>query len=298
MFRISLRTAALVLVSMTWGAALYVALFSDPVPPPSDGYYLEQEVESDHLAALLAAAEKRGAERFAMEDEWRERRGSEKRRHLNGASPELAVWRPIENLPPRVPGADFSIREPFHFPLPRFSRDKSELLRSPWITKLQELLRGVQDTQVSLVTASIEHQDVLLNWLISATLVASPPLVNILVLTLDESVFDLMSSRNISTLLVTEGMVVRPSANVTRRFSQVHIVRLSVLRLLNHYGFSVVNYDCDAILLRNPQLIFDGHKDADIIGTFGKGPSMLYDRWGITLNTGVMLLRSNEKIGQ
>ena len=73
---------------------------------------------------------------------------------------------------------------------------------------------------------------------------------------------------------------------------------MTILRLINHYGYTVVNYDCDAILLKNPQPIFDGHKDADIIGTFGKGPGQLYVKWGITLNTGVMVLRSSEKIGK
>ena len=110
--------------------------------------------------------------------------------------------------------------------------------------------------------------------------------------------YDLLTEHNFSALYVREDMVIRPTANVTSRFSQVHVVRLSVLRLINHYGFTVVNYDCDAIVLRNPQTIFDGHVDADIIGTFGQGPGQLFEKWGITLNTGVMLLRSNAKLGE
>ena len=272
----------LVLVSMVWGAAIYAALFSTPPP--------EHRYDDDYVALLLKAAENRAAIQLLAQETGK---GETVRRvdDMNGD----AVWKPASN--PRVPGTDFTIREPFNFPLPHYSLGKHELLRSQWISDLQSFLRSVRGTQVSLVTASVEHQDVLLNWLISASLVVSPPLQNVLVLTLDQSVYDLISGRNISTLFVSEKMVISPSANVTRRFSQVHVVRLSVLRLLNHYGFSVVNYDCDAILLKNPQLIFDGHKDADLIGTFGKGPGQLYVKWGITLNTGVMLLRSNSKIG-
>ena len=294
----SLRILALVLVAMVWGAALHAALFSGPSSVP--GY------EDDYLAVLLEAAEKRGANQLRQPQVERpERRremspliqeGPGRKRRLNGA--REPVWKPTISEQPRVVGKDFSIHEPFNFPLPHHSRRKRDLLQSPWVDDLQAFLRGVRGTQVSMVTASVEHQDVLMNWLISATLVASPPLQNILVLTLDRSVFHLVSRRNISTLYVSEGMVFSPSANVTRRFSQVHVVRLTVLRLLNHYGFSVVNYDCDAILLKNPQPIFDGHKDADLIGTFGKGPGQLYVKWGITLNTGVMLLRSNPKIGE
>ena len=80
-------------------------------------------------------------------------------------------------------------------------------------------------------------------------------------------------------------------------FSQVHLVRLAVLRLINHYGYDVVNYDCDAIPLKNLGPVFNKYKDADIVGTFGKGPSILYEKWGVTLNVGVMLLQSNSRTG-
>ena len=285
----SLRTVGLVFVSMAWGAALYVAVFSSSPPGYLEGQGDNGDYQSD-------TAERR----FVADGGGRERQvaaGEGKKRHLNGAA-EWVPAKPPAPPPPRVPGADFTIHEPFHFPLPHYSRDKLSLLASPWVTQLRTFLRGVRGTQISMVTASVEHRDVLLNWLISATLVAHPPLPEVLVLTLDHSVFQLTSTRNISTLFVSQDMVIRESAGVTRRFSQVHVVRLSVLRLLNHYGFSVVNYDCDAILLKNPQSIFDGHKDADIIGTFGKGPGQLYVKWGITLNTGVMLLRSNPKTGE
>ena len=286
------KTPALVLISMVWGAALYAALFSGPRGPN-----IEDEL---YVAELLEEAEQRGAAARADRDGWSiDREEAEvKIRHLNNAAPPPPVWRSKAPSGPRIPGADFSIREPFHFPLPHYSISKLELLRSPWVTQLQGFLQGVTGSQVSLVTASVEHQDVLLNWLIAAILVATPPLQNVLILTLDKSVYNLVSGRNISSLYIHEDMVIHPAANVTRRFSQVHVVRLSVLRLMNHYGFSVVNYDCDAIVLRNPQPIFDGHKDADIIGTFGKGPGQLYEKWGITLNTGVMLLRSSAKLGK
>ena len=105
-------------------------------------------------------------------------------------------------------------------------------------------------------------------------------------------------SHGFASLYVSPEMVIDPKAKITRVFSQVHIVRLAVVRLMNHYGYDVVNYDCDAILLKNPQTIFDSHKDSEMIGTFGKGPSHLFSKWGVTLNTGVMLLRSGAKLGK
>ena len=72
-------------------------------------------------------------------------------------------------------------------------------------------------------------------------------------------------------------------------------MRLTVVRLINHYGYDLVNYDSDAILLKNPQIYFEKHKHTDMIGTFGKGPMGLFKEW---VNTGVLLFRSNQAIGE
>ena len=192
----------------------------------------------------------------------------------------------------------FYISKPFHFPQPRFSKPDDVLLRSHWILSLKECLRDVQGKQVSVVTSSVEHTVVLLNWLIAAQLLASPPIHNILVLTLDKGLKELLQYRGFSSLYVNPDWVIDSKAKVTRVFSQVHIVRMAVIRLINNYGFDLVNYDCDAITLKNPQVIFDSHKETDLIGTFGKGPNYLFKKWGVTLNTGVMLLRANSRIGK
>ena len=194
-------------------------------------------------------------------------------------------------------GNQFQVSSSFHFPQPRYSKPDSVLLRSNWVKSLKSYLVRIKGKQISFVTSTEEHTDVVVNWLISAYLIAKPPLDNILVLSMGKTLHDMLESRGFSSLYVTAGMVISPRANITRVFSQVHIVRLNVIRLINHFGFDVVNYDCDAILLKNPQKVFDGKKDADLIGTFGKGPASLFRKWGVTLNTGVMLLRANQKIG-
>lgn len=205
---------------------------------------------------------------------------------------------PGAKLPRTAAASRFEIRPPFHIPQPLFSRPERVVVRSGWVTELQSFLGSIRGSQVSLVTASVEHQDVIVNWLVSASLVAEPPLENVLCLCLDAPLHWLLLGRGFSSLLVTAAEVINPMSEVTRTFSQVHIVRLTVLRLMTHYGYDVVNYDCDAILLKNPQILFDGHKDADIIGTFGKGPYNYFKKWGVTLNTGVMLIRSNPRVGE
>lgn len=194
---------------------------------------------------------------------------------------------------------DFRIREPFNFPQPTFSRPAPVLLRSRWVKDLQDYLRTVpKGTEISVVTSSVEHTDVLLNWLIAAFVKIKDPLQTVMVLSMDSNLHSTLTSRGISSLYVHKNMVVSPKATVPRVFSQVHVVRLAVVRLMNHYGYDVINYDCDAILLRNPQPIFNKYKDTDLIGTFGKGPDVLYRKWGVALNTGVMVMRATENMGK
>lgn len=191
----------------------------------------------------------------------------------------------------------FKVSDSFHFPQPHYSWPTNQLLKSNWVRLLKTYLTNIEGKQVSVVTSTEEHTAVLINWLISAHLVAKPPLENVLVLSMGKKLHDMVESRGFFSLYVSAEMVVRSDANITRVFSQVHIVRLAVDRLINHLGFDVVNYDTDAILLKNPQKIFDSLKGVDLIGTFGKGPASLFRKWGVTLNTGVMFLRASPMIG-
>lgn len=192
----------------------------------------------------------------------------------------------------------FKIVQPFTFPQPAFSLPADILLHSRWVTDLQDYLRTARGRTISVVTATVEHTDVLLNWLIAAYVKIAEPLQNVMVISMDAKLHSILVSRGFDSLYVHKDMVVSPDADVPRVFSQVHVVRLAVVRLMNHYGYDVINYDCDAILLRNPQPVFDEYRDTDLIGTFGKGPNVLYEKWGVTLNTGVMVMRANSNIGE
>lgn len=193
---------------------------------------------------------------------------------------------------------EFRIVHPFNFPQPTFSLPAPVLLRSRWVKDLQDYLRSVQGKTISVVTSTVEHTDVLLNWLIAAYVKITEPLQNVMVISMDAELHSILVSRGIASLYVHKDMVVSPLADVPRVFSQVHVVRLAVVRLMNHYGYDVINYDCDAIPLKNPQLIFDEYSNTDLIGTFGKGPGILYEKWGVALNTGVMVMRATPSMGE
>lgn len=78
---------------------------------------------------------------------------------------------------------------------------------------------------------------------------------------------------------------------------QIHIVRLTFFRLLNHWGYDVVMYDSDAVVLKNPQPLFDANQGVELVGSAGKGPESIGHVWGRTICTGVLLLRTSPGLG-
>ena len=197
---------------------------------------------------------------------------------------------------------DFTTKPYFSFPLPQYTNPLPTILQSEWVHSLKEYLSTLEtgSKQVSVVTANWEHEVVLLNWLISAFLVASPPVENVLVLSLSRKLDKMLKSKNIPVIFIDPTTIIRSSAThfIRTAFSQVHIVRLSLFRLLNHWGYDVVMYDSDAIPLKNPQQLFNKYPTASLIGSAGKGPESINSLWGRTICTGVLLLRSSSVMGK
>lgn len=197
---------------------------------------------------------------------------------------------------------DFTIKSYFSFPLPQYTNPLSTILQSEWVHSLEEFLVTLEtgSKQISVVTANWEHEVVLLNWLISAFLVASPPVENVLVLSLSRKLHEMLKSKSIPVIFIDPTTIIRSSAThfIRTAFSQVHVVRLSLFRLLNHWGYDVVMYDSDAIPLKNPQPLFNKYPTASLIGSAGKGPETIMSVWGRTICTGVLLLRSSSVMGK
>ena len=191
----------------------------------------------------------------------------------------------------------FSINPPFTFPQPAFSKSSEDILGSPWVMELQNYLKFAKGKKISLITSTMEHIDLLVNWLVAAYLKVEPPLENVLVVSLDYKLHSIFYRRNISSLYVDSNMVTKSQSLQNHSFTKVLIMRLAVFRLLNHYGYDVSNYDSDAVPLRNLSPLFDKYQNVDIFGGIGKYPDDLYTKWGATFNAGVMHIRSNANTG-
>ena len=193
----------------------------------------------------------------------------------------------------------FSVKNYMSWPLPLHTR--ADILQSQWVKDLKQYLSGIGNfNQISIVTANQEHMEVVLNWLVSAIIVAKLPLENVLVLSVSLKLHELLVSKKINSIYVPSTHVISKSGlkQIRTAFNQIHIVRLTFFRLINHWGYDVVMYDSDAALLKNPQPLFDAYPGVELVGSAGRGPENIGRVWGRTICTGVLLMRSSKSSGK
>ena len=170
-----------------------------------------------------------------------------------------------------------------------------KILNSEWVARLKQLLGSPSNRkQVSVVFGNYDYLASVLNWLIAAQVRLNPPLTDVIVFCLDEKIFSVLNEREIPSIHINPDDVVTFRS---ARFSHIWITRLVVYRLINYLGHDVMGIDSDAIVLRNPQDLWEEHKNSDIIGSAGKHPVDLGAEWGFTLCMGMVFFRSTPRIG-
>ena len=197
----------------------------------------------------------------------------------------------VSDSPPQ-----FSLSDIFHFPHPRASKVTDIIGKYSWIEELKSTVKDwKQNRQIIMVTSNSAYTEVLLNWLISAALVI--PLKQILIIALDEPVWHLLHNRGFQSVFVPPSSLIKKSREITL-FGQIMFTRLSVMRILNHWGFDVAMIDTDALLLKDPWPLFEHeYPDSSIVASQGKFPSELSTKWGTALCVGVILIRSSNQTG-
>lgn len=191
----------------------------------------------------------------------------------------------------------FSIRKGFNFPHPQVFKPTQKILSANWVHELKDYLHSIHPARsLTITVATKSFIPNLLNWLIAAYRLAEPPMDHVLVLAFDKAVFSLLSARKIPCVYVPYSSVLK---KLKKGVSTVWMTRLAVIRLLNHWGYDVLQLDTDAVPLRNPHLLFDGYSDYDLVGARGVLPFELgHGPWGFTLCMGAALLRGTQRMGE
>ena len=195
--------------------------------------------------------------------------------------------------------ARFQFKEGFSFPQPRVMKPLESIDGTSWMKNLQFYLGSLNDStkQIYLLTSNSKYIDVLLNWLISAVVRSSVPIQDILVVSMDYSTHKILQIKGFHSVLISPSFLFLPNFNFTRPFEKVMMLRLTIMRIINHFGFDVAMFDTDAVMLKNPQRVFDALDSKDIIGSIGTIPSDLFKEWKVTICIGVVLVRSTDKTG-
>jgi len=76
------------------------------------------------------------------------------------------------------------------------------------------------------------------------------------------------------------------------------VTRLTIIRLLNYWNYSVLLFDSDAIMLRDIQPLLYKFNSSDIITSAGTFLTKLYKKWNApTMCMGVILIKSSPATG-
>ena len=197
----------------------------------------------------------------------------------------------------RIPrNSTFSFSEDFSFPHPSAFKSIHSIQSASWVKALQEFLISISPGRtVTLTVASKDYTQNVLNWLISAQVIAEPSLQNVLVVSFDKSLHNLLTQRQISSIFVPHEAVLKSSKGLSR----VWMTRMAVIRLINHWGFDVQQFDTDAVILRNPEPLYQQFPDSDVVGSRGMLPFDIGKKlWGFTVCMGAVLFRSTPKTGK
>ena len=197
----------------------------------------------------------------------------------------------------------FHIDQPFSLPVPFATLPISILLQQQWVKDLQRILANTPKSQrISVVSSDFRYRDVLLNWLVAAKTKLYPPLADVIVFSLDAAVCELLNKQSINCVYAamesffTKFEVIANLKGVV--FTEILVLRITAIRLMNHWGYDVANYDTDAIILKNPESLYSKYKDSDMVASYGTFPFELKDKWGATMCGGVFMVRSTPRSGK
>ena len=187
--------------------------------------------------------------------------------------------------------------------------NRTSLLKTDWVMRLYNYLHTT-DTSVSphvnMVFGDDRHRLLVLNWITAALFKIQPPLHNILIVSLEQTLCDYLSTRgdlSVACITVPVEDILFPNGYLPPRFTRNRwkmgmMVRMPVLRLITHWGYDVAAYDSDAVLLRNPQVLYEKKRDAQVIASGGTYPMMVASRWGAAVCAGAILLRASSALGE
>ena len=185
-------------------------------------------------------------------------------------------------------------------PCSGYLKKREELQKGEWVMKLHSYLLTLNKSispHVNMVFGDYKHRRLVLNWITAAVNVIHPPLHNVLILSLDNLLCEFIANRTlpVECLLVSTSTIF--NKNKVGWWLKGLMVRIVLLRVINYWGYDVASYDSDAVLLKNPQVLYDKRPDIDLFSAAGVFPFNVSEKWGFALCAGTLLFRATPVIG-
>ena len=206
-------------------------------------------------------------------------------------------------VPARELGSDYSLPDKLSLPFRRYIKSGEELRSVEWVTTMHEYLLTLNKSvspHLNMVFGDYTHRKLILNWLFGAIVALDPPLPNVLVFSLDQKLCDVVLSR-MSTVLVT--CITAPVETIIAfdhkgQWVTALMGRTLALRLINYWGYDVATYDSDAVILKNPQVLYDDRAQFNLIASASIWPPHISREWGFALCAGVLYIKASSATGR
>lgn len=181
------------------------------------------------------------------------------------------------------------------------SKPTQKYENNSWVASLKELVKVVNaDNQVSFLFSTLSYLNSTLNWLIAARVRCELPVTNTIVICYDQATLNVLKERDIPSLYIDPNTLFHSEHAIDDDYGNfISARRLVVLMLVNSWGYDVVQYDSDAIIVKNPRELFAQHPHSDMVVSGATGyPGNILEKWGFVVCMGVVLYRSSPKIGK
>ncbi|CAH1792819.1 unnamed protein product [Owenia fusiformis] len=174
-----------------------------------------------------------------------------------------------------------------------YPRTKSLINFEKLIVNIEKSLTRINSKYgpINFLYANADRLQELINWWLMAKFVAKMELNNLIVATDSTKLTPILSKLSINTVFIdttiTQTEIERIHKNI------IWLYRIIFWRLLNSYGYDVLCFDTDAIVLNDPiSHIEKNYPDASIVASMtNKAPKNVNHEWGFTLCMGLVLFR-------
>ena len=181
----------------------------------------------------------------------------------------------VHTVDKRHTSLNFTIKPSFSLPVHKnYTWELQKVLQSTWVSQLQLFVSDIGSLSsssrmfVNLIASNFAKKHSVLNWFITAQLTAKEPLENILVISVDNTLNQLLENHGTPSIHIPPHTILK---SILKEFDPgfpLQMVRLTVMRLLCHWGIDIAHYGPEAVILRNPHKLYNRHPDADVLGGY------------------------------